>query len=251
MALAEIYMNFSNFKQWLGADPYARESETLEARNSDSSFAATAREAEEFESKLENALRVKVPEDLLLNILARNKTEQPAKPAIKARGRWIVALAASAFMAVGAASLLLWYQQDYSSVEDYVYKHMRVDGEHVLAQADIQTGVTRTQVNQVLQPFSATVSGDLLASIKFIKTCPTPNGKGAHFSIATALGPMTVIFMPQTPAAELTQFTVDNQRVHVIPLKQGSIAIIGKNDQQINAVTPLLESGIEVKRVDV
>ncbi|MCF6263599.1 MAG: DUF3379 family protein [Xanthomonadales bacterium] len=247
-------MNFSNFKQWLGADPYARESETIQAGKSDPSSAAAAREAEGFEHKLESAIRVEAPEDLLASILAftKTETEKVAKPVIEARGRWILALAASAFMAVGAASVLLWYQQHrYSSVEDYVYKHMRYDGEHVLAQADLQGGVTRTQVNQVLQPFSATVSGDLLASIKFIKTCPTPNGKGAHFSISTAHGPMTVIFMPQTPAVGVTQFTIENQRVHVVPLEQGSIAIVGNNDQQINAVTHLLESGIQVKRVDI
>ncbi|MCF6225284.1 MAG: DUF3379 family protein [Xanthomonadales bacterium] len=245
-------MNFSSFKQWLGADPYAREPETIQAGKNDPSSAAAAREAEDFESKLENALRVETPENLLASILASTATEKPAKPVIQARGRWILALAASAFMAVGAASVLLWYQQHtYSSVEDYVYKHMQADGEHVLAQADIQGGVTRTQVNQVLQPFSATVNADLLASIKFIKTCPTPNGKGAHFSIFTANGPMTVIFMPQTPTVGATQFTIENQRVHVIPLEQGSIAIVGNSDQQINAVTPLLASGITALRTDI
>jgi len=244
-------MNFSNFKQWLGADPYAREAETKQAGEADPSFAAAASEAENFEHKLESALRVEAPEDLLVGIIARAQAEKAVSPAIKARGPWIIALAASVFMAIGAASVLLWQMQHYTSVEDYVYKHMRADGEHVLAQGEIQAGVTITQVNQVLEPFAAKVNANLLDQIKFIKTCPTPNGKGAHFSIAGALGPVTVIFMPQTQAPDVTQFTVDNQRVHIVPLRQGSIAIIGKNDQQINAVTPLLESGIKVLRADV
>lgn len=244
-------MNFSNFKQWLGADPYAREAETRQARKRESSAATDAREAENFEHKLENALRVEAPEGLLVGIIARAESEATTKPVIKARGPWLIALAASAFMAVGAASVLLWYQQHYTSVEDYVYKHMRYDGEHVLAQAELQASVTITQVNKVLQPFATTVDANLLEKIKFIKTCPTPNGKGAHFSMATAYGPVTVIFMPQTPVAGVTQFTFENQRVHIVPLKQGSIAIVGNNDQQINALTPLLESGIQVSRVDV
>ncbi|MBE9547923.1 MAG: DUF3379 family protein [Proteobacteria bacterium] len=243
-------MNFSDFKQWLGAEPYAREPEVLKARNSDPAFEEAAREAEAFEHKLESAMRIEAPEGLLADILALTETEVSTKPTVKARGPWVMALAATVFMAVGAASVLLWHQQHFSSVEDYVHQHMSHDGGRVLASAGDITGVTMAQVNQVLDPFSATVDADLLARIQFIKTCPTPDGDGAHFVISTPDGPVTVIFMPETATKGVAQFDVDGQRAHVIPLKKGSIAIIGSNDQQVEAVTPLLEAGIQPQRAD-
>lgn len=243
-------MNFSDFKQWLGAEPYTREPEVLQARNSDPEFEATAREAEAFEHKLESAMRVEAPADLLADILSLTDAKSSKATVVKSRGPWFMALAASVFMAVGAASVLLWHQQHFSSVEDYVHRHMSHDGGRVLASAGDIAGVTMAQVNQVLDPFSATVDADLLARIQFVKTCPTPNGDGAHFVISTPEGPVTVIFMPETATKDTTQFDVDGQRAHVVPLKKGSIAIIGSNDQQVEAVTPLLEAGIQPQRAD-
>ena len=51
-------MNYSEFKQLLGADPLNRDPETLAARNSDPGFEQAAREAERFERKLQGALNM-------------------------------------------------------------------------------------------------------------------------------------------------------------------------------------------------
>ncbi len=246
-------MNFSDFKQWLGADPYTQEPEVLEMRNSKPEFEAAAKEAEAFEHKLEAAMQIQPPADLLADILAL--TETTTTVANKSRRPWFMALAATVFMAVGAASVLFWQQQHYASLEDYVQRHIGHDGEQVLARANKQPGtvggVSIEQVNQVLDPFSATVDANLLAQIRFIKTCPTPNGDGAHFVISTQEGPVTVIFMPETIAEGIVQFSVEGQRARVVALEKGSIAIVGNNDQLLESVTPLLEAGIRPLRADI
>ncbi|MCP4047833.1 MAG: DUF3379 domain-containing protein, partial [Gammaproteobacteria bacterium] len=82
-------MNFSEFKKLIGADPLNRDSETLRARNSAPEFEAAAAEAKAFEEKLQSALLIQPPDDLLGSIKAIS--QQPVK-----RRNWIpLALAAS------------------------------------------------------------------------------------------------------------------------------------------------------------
>ena len=58
-------MNFSEFKKLIGADPWNQDPETLRARNSAPEFETAAKEAEAFEEKLQSALRIQAPADLL------------------------------------------------------------------------------------------------------------------------------------------------------------------------------------------
>ena len=70
-------MNFSEFKKLIGADPLNRDPETLRARNSAPEFEVAAREAEAFEEKLQAALNISAPPDLLADIKAIS--QQPQK----------------------------------------------------------------------------------------------------------------------------------------------------------------------------
>ena len=56
---------FYDFRKLLGADPWSRDAETLRARRAGPEFEAAARDAEQFEKKLEAALLVPAPGDLL------------------------------------------------------------------------------------------------------------------------------------------------------------------------------------------
>ena len=243
-------MNFSDFKQLLGADPYSREKQTRAALEQSTEFTAAAVEAEDFERKLEAASQVQAPKDLLVDILAIAKQSQPApQRVIKNRNGWLMAMAATVFMAVGAGSVLLWQQQQYASIEDYVHKHVGYDGEAALALASGNTTVSPQQINNILGAY-ASIGPDLIAKIRYIKACPTPNGKGAHFVITTVDGPITVIYMPGALSEPAQQFSVDGQRAHIVPLEQGSIAIIAGSDQAATAVTPFLQSAIQPLSVD-
>ncbi len=241
-------MNFSDFKKLLGADPRSREAQSQCDNNPE--FTEAMVEAEVFERKLEAATQAQLPAELLTNIVGISQQNQPQRQqVIKNRNGWLMAVAATVFMAVGAGSVLLWQQQHYTSIEDYVHKHVGHDGEAALALASANMGVSSQQVNQVLGGF-ATIGSELVAKIRYIKTCPTPNGKGAHFILSTEDGPITVIYMPATSGEGVQQFSVDGLRAHIVPLEQGSIAIIAGTDQAATAVTPFLRSAIQPLRAD-
>jgi len=243
-------MNFSEFIKLLGADPWSRETKTRSARSNSTEFAAAAEAAEAFERKLETATQVQPPESLLSDLL-NIPAEQPSqpRPVVKNRTSWLMALAATVFVAIGAGSVLLWQQQHYTSIEDYVSKHVIYDGDTALTLASGSSGVSSQQVNQVLGKF-ATIDTELVSKIRYIKACPTPNGKGAHFVFSTDSGLITVIYMPNTISEGDQQFSAASQRAHIIPLEQGSIAIIAGSDQAATAVTPFLRTAIQPRSVD-
>ena len=120
-------MEFSEFKRLIGADPWNRDSETLRARNSAPEFEQAASDAEAFEHKLQSALHMQTPSDLLQDI--KNISQQPEQ-----RRSWMpLALAASLVIAVGAVGMVWKQSHQWESVEAYLADHYSHDGATVLA----------------------------------------------------------------------------------------------------------------------
>ena len=73
-------MNFSEFKQRLGAEPRSADPELRRARESAPEFEAAASEAEQFERKLERALAVPAPAGLIddLKTASRHQRGKPS-----------------------------------------------------------------------------------------------------------------------------------------------------------------------------
>jgi hypothetical protein len=234
-------MNFSEFKKLIGADPGNRESETLRARKSAPEFEAAAAEAEAFEEKLEAALFVQPPADLLSEI--KSITRQPAK-----RRNWVpLAMAASLVIAVGT-SLIVWQQRhQWDSVEEYVADHYSYDGVELVADA---TGtVTAQKITKIMDKLGAVADQQLADRIKFIKFCPTPDGRGAHMVVSTDQGPMTIIFMPKTPVTDGELIEFDQQHALLVELENGSAAIIGERSQVLESLEPVLRQALKTSLV--
>ena len=230
-------MSFSEFKKLMGADPLNQDPETLRARNSAPGFEAAATEAEAFEEKLQAALNVAAPVDLLADI--KSITEQPAK-----RRNWMpLAMAASVLLVIGAAGIVWKQTHSWDSVEAYVQDHYGHDGGSVLA--DATSFVANEDIINIMSRFGANVDETLSERIKFIKYCPTPDGKGVHMVVSTDQGPMTVLYMPETDVinGEIIQF--DQQHALLVSLQRGSAVIIGEKSQAIQDLEPTLRSSLK------
>ncbi len=230
-------MNFSEFKKLMGADPLNRKPETLRARNSAPEFEAEARDAAAFEEKLQAALKITAPPGLLADIKAI--TQQPQK-----RRRWVpLAMAASLVMAVGAAGIAWQQMHTWDSVEEYVQDHYAHDGGKALAGA--AAIVADEDIIKIMSGLGASASGAMSERVRFIKTCPTPNGKGAHLVVSTDQGPMTIIYMPKTDVTDGEVITFENQHALLVRLEQGSAAIIGNLDQAIDNLEPMVRASFK------
>jgi hypothetical protein len=235
-------MNFSEFKKLIGADPRNRDPETLRARNSAPEFMAAAAEAEAFEEKLQSALNIRPPDELLAGIKALSQqpvSQQPAR-----RRNWVpLALAASLLIAVGTIGMVWKQSHQWDSVEAYVADHYSHDGAALVEQAtEIVAG---QDIAKILAKLDATVDQQLSGRIRFIKFCPTPDGRGAHMVVSTKQGPMTIIFMPNTQVTDGEMVKFDQMHALLVNLEHGSVAIIGKQSQTVESLAIVVRESIK------
>ena len=230
-------MNFSEFKKLIGADPLNREPETLRARNSGPEFEAAAEEAEAFEEKLQSALNIQAPSDLLNDIKSITRQAPPSR-------NWMpLALAASLLIAVGAVGTIWKQSHQWDSVEEYLADHYSHDGSDLVAKAtDI---VDEQDIIKIMASLDASIDRRLAGNIKFITFCPTPEGRGAHIVVSTEQGPMTIIFMPETLVTDGELVTFDQMQALMVSLDHGSAAIIGSQSQTVKSMETVIKKSLQ------
>jgi hypothetical protein len=218
-----MYMDYSEFKRRLGADPASRDPDFLAARNASPEFEQAAREADEFERKLNQTLRIAVPEDLPASILAI--ADLSGVERVTPSRRWApFALAASLLMAVGAAGIVWNLNRGAESVEDYLVAHFAMDGALLEAKA---AGQSATNVQSILAEVNFKARPEFAGQVGFIKYCPTPDGKGVHMVLNTESGPVTVILMPATTVDDHQSLLENGMQARLVSLSRGSIAVMG------------------------
>lgn len=237
-------MNFSEFKRLIGADPWNQDPETLRARNSAPEFEQAASDAEVFERKLQSALHVQAPVDLPGDI--KKITRQPAR-----QRNWMpLALAASLLIAVGAVSMVWKQSQQWDSVEAYLADHYSHDGNDALAHtSDASKQDIDEMTSRIMASLNASAGQQLTGRIKFIKYCPTPEGRGAHMVVSTDQGPMTIIFMPGTQVTDGEVVEFDQMHAYMIDLEHGSAAIIGRRSQPVDSLEALVRNSLKTGMV--
>jgi hypothetical protein len=230
-------MNFSEFKKLIGADPLNQDHETVQARNSAPEFEAAAAEAGVFEEKLQAALNIQPPTDLLAEIKGISQT--PAK-----KSNWVpLAMAASLVVVVGAAGIVWKQTHTWDSVEAYVADHYSHDGSSVVAKAS--EAAPAEDIIKIMARLGATADQQLASRIRFIKHCPTPDGRGAHMVVVTDQGLMTIIFMPEVQVNDGEVVEFDQTHALLVDLGHGSAAIIGDMSQSLDSMGPLVRESIK------
>ena len=241
-------MNFSEFKKLIGADPWNRDPETLRARNSAPEFEVAAAEAEIFEEKLQSALHIQPPADLLEGIKSISREIESIQPARK-RNWMPLALAASLLIAVGAVGMVWKQSRQWDNVEAYLADHYSHDGDTLVTQAtDI---VSEQAVVKIMASLNASADQQLAGRIKFIKFCPTPEGRGAHMVVSTDQGPMTIIFMPKTQVTDGELVRFEQMHAFLVNLEHGSAAIIGKQSQAVESMEAVIRDSLKTGLVGV
>jgi len=230
-------MNFSEFKKLLGADPWTREPEALRARQTSAEFEQFANDTEVFERKLQSALLVTAPEDLLASIT------DISKQAHQKRSWMPLALAASVLIAVSAIGMVWKQSNQWDSVEAYLADHYSQDGVELIARATHP--VSAQDIAKIMASFDASVDASLAARVRFIKFCPTPEGRGAHMVINTKQGLVTVIFMPKTQVKDGEVVEFNHMHAYLVNLEHGSAAIISNSSQSAEYLESIVKSSLK------
>lgn len=227
-------MNFSEFRRILGAEPRSDDPEFRRACHSSPEFEQEAREALQFEDKLERALDIPEPAGWVENLVAIS--QQPAADSGNNR-IWRYALAASLFVAVGAAGIIWKMNPSWDSVEEYLVDHYRHDGISLMTRSQ---GDTAEDVQAFLSELSIQASPQLADIVGVIKYCPTPDGKGIHMILNTETGPVTVFYMPDTEVTDGETLAFDDVKAVLVELQSGSAAIIGPDSTSFSGLQAMI-----------
>ncbi len=231
-------MNFSEFKELLGADPYSQDPAFLRARHQGGEFTEAATEADAFEQKLQQALAAPAPEGLAESIIGHVQQ----KPGHRIR-TWQWAAAAGLFMALGAALVVNYQRYQFGSVEEYVLQHWQHDGVAIELQA--AAPVSSERIRSVLTAVGASADEAIGGKIHYIKKCPTPDGKGAHMVVMTDSGPVTVIYMPKMDLDKAKHMSLESKQAYLIVMDRGSAALIGNSQADLQALEPMVRKHIK------
>ncbi len=195
-----------------------------------------AQQAEIFEDKLEAALHIPPPADLLDQIKDISQTGTQ-------RRNWIpMAMAASLVIAIGVVGLVWKQPPQWDSIEDYLADHYSHDGAKLVAKA-VET-VDKADIDRILARLDSSANRQLAENIRFIKFCPTPDGRGAHMVINTGQGLMTVILMPHTDVADGELIEFQNMQALLVSLGTGSAAIIGEQNQSVETLQTMVRQSL-------
>ena len=227
-------MNFSEFKRLLGAEPRSNDPDFRDACQSSPEFEHAAREALRFEETLERALAIPEPTGLIHDLMKISEKS----PSLSGAGRLFhYAVAASLFVAIGAAGMVWKLNSGWDSVEDYLVDHYRHDGVTLMASAQSDTAA---DVQAILSELSVQASPQLAEIVGIIKYCPTPDGKGVHMILNTDTGPVTVFYMPDTQVKDGETLAFDDVEAVLVELQSGSAAIIGPHATAFSSLQAMI-----------
>lgn len=228
-------MHLSEFIRQLGTDPNCQDSEFLRARDSTPEFTQAARESARFEDRLERAVSVPVPADLIQTV------QEATRAAAGSPTRWRYYAMAAMLLLVVAAAGVSWRMNTskFTSIEEYVAAHYDHDGTDVLTLADSHHA---GNIEQILSGFGVRLAPGLAGTVSLIKLCPTPDGMGAHLVVNTASGPVTIIFMPNTLVTDGEILAFDGMQAQLVGLARGSAAVIGTPGQEVAKLHSLVKN---------
>ena len=236
-------MNFLEFKRRLMTDPGDRDPEFRAARQKDDTFARAAKESDEFEEKLKQALDVPVPGKLADDIIF-HQSMQPVRR--RHSMKRYLAVAAVLVLSVVVTSIM-WLDsespQSPQSLQQHLAWHWEMDGAAAL-QASVRTPSDEEHVRRIFSQMGVHLDHELMARVKLSKFCPTPEGTGVHAVLDAGDGSVTLFYMPRTrvPDAPQSILLPDGMEAWAFNLERGSIALVAEKGRD----TPALAT--EIKR---
>lgn len=235
-------MNCEEYKEAIAADPSAT-FEGAEHAAACESCAAFMAEMQALEAKIVGALAIEVPElvmpdlapiedDNVVNIPFENKRAVPT---------WMAIAAGFALAAVIGVQLVSNQANDGVSLAD-----------EILAHIDHEPGAFRETENPVGEArFSRVVNQGIgtmdrqVGLITYAQSCVI-NGKSVpHLVLQGENGPITLLLMPDEMVDSAKTFMGESVSGVIIPHGDGSIAIIGENEQAVGEIEQRVVDSVE------
>lgn len=221
-------MNCINVCRQIATDPEHLNHEISTHLAHCGSCRAFAKSQQQFSKTLNRATRIKPPEELAAKILLRQSLQR--KNTFQFRLRAVMAIATVFVLAIG---LVIGIQQWNSplSLQQSVITHIKNEQHHLYE----SNSVSQITLKKLLEPHHIKLVHSL-ANVHYASACPIRQFPGVHLIIQGTNGPVTILLMPNEHISRTMPITDSRFNGRLIPVSNGSIAIVGENNENLNEI---------------
>ena len=234
-------MNCETYREAIAADPSASFEGADHAASCDSCSAFTA-EMQALDAKIAKALAFDTP-DLAMPDLPPIEDDNIVSLPVQSRNRAPTWLAIAASFAIAAIIGVQFIEEpsQFDSLSDEILAHIDHEPQALLV-TDVE--VSNDRLSSVVHSGIGTLDRNV-GLITYAKTCPI-NGKDIpHLVIQGEKGPVTLLLMPDEMVDMAELIEGDNVNGVILPVGDGSIAIIGERDEDLALIEERVIESVE------
>ena len=236
MNAAGTNMNCEQYREAIAADPSESFDGGAQHAAECSSCAAYKSEMQTLDARISAALEIDVPELTMPELPSMASEEKVVDIASRRPLAWStpawVGLAASVVLATVIGVRFINTTEDYGTLAEQVVAHLDFEPKS-LTVTDV--AVSDERLYSVVRPAIATLDRDL-GLISYAMSCKINGREVPHLVVQGERGPVTILLMPH----EMIDMPIrlDGQSIEgiILPLGEGSIAIIGERGEPIDQV---------------
>ncbi len=231
-------------------DPYDRSPDFLEALRNDPDCAAAAEQSDSFETLLQSAVNVSVPDDIVDLAISQRYQESSERRTMS----WLPAMAAGLMMGIGLTTAVFLFNGDSGNgihgLEDHLVSHWSKDGEITLQMA-ASSPMDAEGIQRVLGTLNLVANDALMDGIIYARNCGTPNGNGVHMVVQTEAGLITAIYIPEAEIPESKLVDMKANQGMLVPMQRGAVALVAANAEGLDYGMNTIKANLtENQRVD-
>lgn len=182
-----------------------------------------------FEAQMRGALEIPVPEGLAGRLLEAAPHSDPVATSRPGRRRFLAAAAAAAG-AIGIG-LYAWRERDDPMAMACIQFVMKDEAKSIMMGA-----MPRAEAARMLADSLPIERLERIGQIRHIAPCPFGEGTAYHVILMVPQDKVTLLIMPDTTMPSRARATHDGMYASVVPLRKGSVGVIGVNAAVVDSV---------------
>ncbi|PMG07122.1 chemotaxis protein [Vibrio breoganii] len=234
-------MDDLEFRRRIMSDPKARDEDLLSAIANSDSNAKFADDVLNLDARIEQAMRVDVPESLADKILFNQSTEDNVvRPSFAKRS---LAVAASVAFAAGIMIGQLNWSANivpvaHASLADEAMQHVITESPFT---DNLDEQVNSSQINTKLTPFAYQFSESFPYHVYYLNHCGFGESNALHMVFQGEKGRIT-LFITNISSDHAVNFSEKQMSGTVVPIGTASMILVGDSDEDVASVAERLAS---------
>ncbi|QIZ77232.1 DUF3379 family protein [Ferrimonas lipolytica] len=222
-------MDDLEFRRRLFAEPNSQDPQLTAATSLSEQRSQLRDEVRQLDSKIVDALKIDVPEDLAERLLLRQNLTVHQQS--KRRHRWQLAAAASVAFVVGITFTLISQRPD--NLGAHAFAHVDHENDFV---AELNEHVSLASLNYKMKPLGGQLAA-LPGDVVYANYCDFQGVRSLHIVMETPQGRVTLFMIPEEGGMNLpSTFTNDKYNGVGVDKHNLHLALVGNKQQELKPV---------------